>query len=315
MYRQEGIPANNAGIPYLEVFMPASTGCMNSVVAGVKDDLSDTLFELFAGLIYKTAGIKLNAQKKILLLSRLQKRLNALGLRGLEDYYKRVRSDDEERVMMLNCIATNTTTFFREKHHFDYLRKNVMPELLSKKAQNKAVRIWSAGCSTGEEPYSIAITLREALSGSSGPGHDPWDSWDIKVLATDISTRVLEDAEAGIYELDQVPESMLAGDVAQYFLKGKGENVGKVRVKDFLREVIRYRRLNLKDDVYPFSNAFDVIFCRNVMIYFDDAMKEHVLSRFHHHLAPGGYLFLGHSETMLNKGRFSPAFITVYRKQ
>ncbi|MBF0558035.1 MAG: protein-glutamate O-methyltransferase CheR [Nitrospirae bacterium] len=276
--------------------------------------LSDTLFALFSELIYKTAGIKLNARKKVLLLSRLQKRLNALGLRRFEDYYKRVKSDDEERIIMLNCIATNTTTFFREKHHFDFLRNNIMPELLVKKAQNKTIRIWSAGCSTGEEPYSIVITLCEALT-NSARCHEPWNGWDIKVLATDISTKVLENAELGIYELDQVPGHMAAGDMARYFLKGNGENAGKVKVRDYLGEIIRFRRLNLKEEVYPLSNVFDVIFCRNVMIYFDDEMKEHVLSKFHHHLVPGGYLFLGHSETIFGKNKFNPAFITVYRKQ
>lgn len=268
--------------------------------------LSDEIFSLFQSLIYTTAGIRLSSQKKSLLSSRLIRRLKKLGIDSLYEYYRKVKDDNDELVEMLNCISTNTTKFFREKHHFEYLKNKVIPELLKSKVDERIIRIWSAGCSTGEEPYSIAITLREALGDMHG--------WDIKILATDISTKVLDAAQSGIYEYEAVSD-MPEDIVYRYFLKGTGENIGKIKVKDFLRDMIRFRRLNLKDRAYPFKRNFDVIFCRNVMIYFDEGMKQHVISIFHRHLSDSGYLFLGHSETMLGSdGLFKPVFITVYRK-
>lgn len=267
--------------------------------------LSDDVFGLFQNLIYTTAGIRLCNQKKDLVSSRLLRRLKKLGIDSFHEYYKRVKDDSDELVEMLNCIATNTTHFFRENHHFEYLKNKIIPELLTIKSSEKTIRIWSAGCSTGEEPYSIAITLCEVLGDMRG--------WDIKILATDISTKVLDIAQKGIYEYEAVLE-MPEDVVHRYFLRGTGENIGKIKVKDFLKEMIRFRRLNLKNRVYPFKRKFDVIFCRNVMIYFDEDMKQHVLSMFHRHLSDGGHLFLGHSETMLGNNRFKPVFITVYRK-
>ncbi|MEW6739364.1 MAG: CheR family methyltransferase [Nitrospirota bacterium] len=260
---------------------------------------------MFQNLIYTTAGIRLSSQKKGLLSSRFLKRLKKLGIDSLHEYYRKVKDDNDELVEMLNCISTNTTHFFRESHHFEYLKNKVIPELLRIKSSEKTIRIWSAGCSTGEEPYSIAITLREALGDMRG--------WDIKVLATDISTKVLDAAQRGIYEYEAVSD-MPEGVVRRYFLKGAGENIGKVKVRDFLKDMIRFRRLNLKDGAYPFKRKFDVIFCRNVMIYFDESMKQHVLSMFHRHLSDSGHLFLGHSETMLGSNGFKPVFITVYKK-
>lgn len=293
-------------------------GCtISDEQAGRKSELSDALFARYAELIYSTAGIKLSSQKKVLLLSRLQKRINMQGLRNLEEYYSLVREDEEERVLMLNCISTNTTKFFRENHHFEYLMGKVVPELVVKKAQERTLRIWSAGCSTGEEPYSIAVSVSKALSGLPVHGNFAacqYGGWDVKVLATDISTRVLEKAQDGIYDLEQIPGEMQGSGLPTYFLKGSGENAGKIMVKEFVKEVVRFRRFNLKEDSYPFRGLFDVIFCRNVMIYFDDGMREHVLERFHRHLSPDGYLFLGHSETMHGQGRFKPVHITTYRK-
>ncbi len=267
--------------------------------------LSDEIFGLFQNLIYKTAGIRLSSQKKGLLSSRLLRRLKKLGIDSLHEYYRMVEDDSDELVEMLNCISTNTTHFFRENHHFEYLKNKTMPELLRIKSSEKTIRIWSAGCSTGEEPYSIAITLCEALGDMRG--------WDIKVLATDISTKVLDAAWSGIYEYEAVSD-MPEDIVRRYFLRGTGENIGKVKVRDFLKDMIRFRRLNLKEGAYPFKRKFDVIFCRNVMIYFDEGMKQHVLSMFHRHLSDSGYLFLGHSETMLGSNGFKPVFITVYKK-
>ncbi len=273
-------------------------------------DIDNDLFRLFADLIYGTSGIRLNINKKTLLVSRLGKRLKVCGIRSFQEYYQRVKNDNEELVEMLNCISTNTTKLFREMYHFQFLRNTVMPELLRRNAREKIIRIWSAGCSTGEEPYSIAITVLEALKHNN---IRPWD-WNVRILATDISTQVLRTAQNGNYEIEQLPDDLPPDMVSAYFLKGVGPNEGCIRVKDFVRDIVRFRRLNLKDGTYPFKRKFDAIFCRNVMIYFDEKMKRHVLSNFHYYLAANGYLFLGHSETMLGRDQFVPVHITAYRK-
>jgi chemotaxis protein methyltransferase CheR len=290
---------------------------MSTDVSDAKCEISDELYELFAGHIYTIAGIKLNRQKKILLQSRLQKRLKALNLRTYQEYYERVLADENECSLMLNCVSTNTTKFFRENHHFDYLMNTVIPGLLKEKVNEKIIRIWSAGCSTGEEPYTIAMTVYDAMAGGLDPGlplRDRFSGWDIKILATDISTRVLDTARAGIYDRDQLPESMQHDGMARFFLNGIGGNSGKIKVKDFVADIIRFGQLNFKDSSYPFHRPFDVIFFRNVMIYFDDAMKNHVISKFHQHLAPEGHLFLGHSETLFDRTMFQQVSLTVYRK-
>lgn len=304
-------------------------------------EIDNELFSLFSDLIYRTSGIKLNTQRKILLSSRLAKRLKKLGINGFYNYYRRVKSDEGELIEMLNCISTNTTNFFREKHHFEYLKNRVIPELIKNKSQNplsppftsasggsgmgglpeeKTIRIWSAGCSTGEEPWSIAIAVCEALKQipSNPPllkgGRVDLGGWDIKILATDISTKALEIAQAGIYEYKDISGDLSKDMIGNYFLRGASKNEGMVKVKDFMKDMIRFRRLNLKDDIYPFKKSFDVIFCRNVMIYFDKNMKYHILVNFHKHLSSYGHLFLGHSETIFDMKQFSPVSTTVYRK-
>ncbi|MGD1076437.1 MAG: protein-glutamate O-methyltransferase CheR [Thermodesulfovibrionales bacterium] len=272
-------------------------------------EISDEVFFLFSELIYRTSGIKLTLVKKGLLIARLLKRLKLLGIKGFYDYYHRVKSDDLELVEMLNCISTNTTTFFRENHHFEYLRNIVVPEFLKKKRE-RTLRIWSAGCSTGEEPYSIAVALLEALRLHT---LQP-ENWDIRILATDISTKALETAETGIYEAEQLPEDLATDLAKRYFLRGIGEDAGKIRVKEPVRDLVVFRRLNLKDRELPFRRTFDAVFCRNVMIYFDEGMKRHVLSLFHRNVSHAGYLFLGHSETIIDKEEFKPVYITVYKK-
>ena len=292
-------------------------------------DISDEVFTLFSELIYKTSGIKLTSVKKGLLVSRLHKRLKKLDITEFYNYYRRVAKDNEELVEMLNCISTNTTTFFREEYHFEYLRNTVLPGLL-KNNKEKTIRKWSAGCSTGEEAYSIAITVHEALRQCQGTDRQVTRSYpcavtcsqpvvnqsgmEIIILATDISTQALEIAQAGIYEEEQIPDSLPPDLIKRYFLSGVAENSGKIKVKDFIMHAIRFRRLNLKDMTYPFNNEFDIIFCRNVMIYFDGGMKGHVLSHFQRHLREKGHLFLGHAESMLGEEIFKPVFITVYQK-
>lgn len=276
--------------------------------------MSDELFQRFARLIYDVAGIQLSDQKKTLVVTRLQKRLRELGLNSYEEYFQHIKEDDNEFVLMLNSITTNTTKFFRENHHFEFLKNTLLPQLFQHKRANREIRIWSAGCSTGEEPYTIAISLFEKLKTLTG-GYDltdPCRGWDIKILATDISTKVLATAQAGNYAAGTLQEDLPEALLKTYFDRSAS---GSYIIKDFVKQLIRFRRLNFKDQSYPFKKSFDLIFCRNVMIYFDETMKQHVLGRFHHHLAPHGHLFLGHSETMFGNKLFSPVHITVYRKQ
>jgi chemotaxis protein methyltransferase CheR len=289
---------------------------MPDLTSNDNPQISDELFQLFAKLIYDFAGIRLSDQKKTLVTSRFQKRLRALGLSSYNDYYKRVKSDEDERIMMLNSITTNTTKFFRENHHFEYLREVLIPALVESRRANKEIRIWSAGCSSGEEPYSIAISVFEAFRDLfPDSAADPLCGWDVKILATDISTNVLGTAQRGLYSMEQIPAGIPKGVLQSYFLKGNDSYSGMVTVKDFLKKIISFRRLNFKDAAYPFARKFDLIFCRNVMIYFDEAMKSHVLKKFHGHMPQDGHLFLGHSETMFGNNLFSPVHITVYRRQ
>ncbi|HAM53279.1 MAG TPA: hypothetical protein DCP92_22230 [Nitrospiraceae bacterium] len=273
-------------------------------------EISDEVFSLLSGLIYETSGIKLTLVKKGLLIARLFKRLKVLGVKGFSEYYQRVKNDAEELVEMLNCISTNTTLFFRETYHFEYLKEIVIPDFLKKKKE-KCIRIWSAGCSTGEEPYSIAVAANEVLKRSIPA---PCAHWELKILATDISTTALKTAHTGIYERNQLPDDLPADLAGRYFLRGIKENVGKIKLKDFVKESVSFRKMNLKDPTYPFQRTFDAIFCRNVMIYFDEDMKNHVLAMFYRHLRDDGFLFLGHSETMIGKEMFKPVYITVYKK-
>ena len=182
-----------------------------STTSNGNPQISDDLFKLFAKLIYDFAGIRLTDQKKTLVTSRFQKRLRTLGLASYSDYYKMVKANEDERVLMLNSITTNTTNFFRENHHFEYLRETVIPELLQTKHCKKEIRIWSAGCSSGEEPYSIAISVCEAFRDAypNADPNDPFCGWEIKILATDISTKVLAAAQSGVYGLEQIPAGQL----------------------------------------------------------------------------------------------------------
>lgn len=280
---------------------------MESQILNLKNSdfkLSDELFSLLADLIYRASGIRLLPNKKSLLVSRLLKRIRYLNLEGFYDYYQLVKRDYSELITMLNCVATNTTKFFREEYHFKFLQEICIPELSKK----RYINIWSAGCSTGEEVYSIAISVCEAMAKikSLKP--------QVKILGTDISTYAIEFAKNGIYEEDQLPEHISELILKRYFLNGVGEYTGKVMVKEFLKKMVQFERLNLRDQCYHLPRNFDIIFCRNVMIYFSPEMKEHVISQFYSHLACDGYLFLGHSEVMLNRKGFVPVYISVYKK-
>lgn len=249
--------------------------------------LTDKEFELFKHLIYQQVGITLDAPKKTLLVSRLGKRLRDLHLSSYQAYYDCVKGKggEEELIKLLDLVSTNKTEFYREPVHFDFLRDQVLPEVQS----SKTLRIWSSASSSGEEPYTIAMSLSDAISDIN--------RWNIKILASDISTRVLAKAASGIYEEERV--SQLPNDlVKRHFLRGKGPQAGKLQVRPQVARLVTFRRINLMDPTFPIRSQLDVIFCRNVMIYFDRPTQAKLMEKFFRYLRPGGYLFIGHSESL-----------------
>lgn len=272
-------------------------------------DMTDAEFGALRDLIYKVAGISLGDNKKQLLVARLGRRLRMLGLATFAHYHQRLVAEDpggDEMREMLNCVTTNKTDFFRENHHFEYLRDHVLREAKERAARGgpRRLRIWSAGCSTGEEPYSIAMTLLDALGGTGG--------WDIKILASDLDTQVLATAEKGIYAQERVaslPESIKHA----HFLRGKGDSDGLVRVRPELQKLISFRRINFVETPWPIRTHFDLIFCRNVIIYFDRDTQRRLFERMREKVAPHGYLFVGHSENLFwLKDLFEPVHPTIY---
>jgi chemotaxis protein methyltransferase CheR len=267
--------------------------------------LNNDVFKLFRALVYRECGINLTDHKRAMFSSRLQKRLSQLGLTSFQDYYDRVVGGHSyaELTTMLDYISTNQTEFFREPHHFTFLRERVLPEL----AVDKTVRIWSTACSSGEEPYSIAMTLSDTIDSPS--------TWNCRILASDISTRMLAKAATGQYSHEKI-NSLSSDLVRRHFLLGKGSRRELVKIKPHIANMAVFRRINLMDDRYPIKSLLDVIFCRNVMIYFDRETQAKVLARLSRYLKPGGYLFLGHSETMQGiSDAFHYVAPTIYRKQ
>ena len=246
--------------------------------------LSDREMTRIVQFVYEKSGITLHDGKRALVVARLQKRLKALNLATYSDYLRYVEQDrsGEEIVALLDAIATNHTYFFREEQHFGILANRVVPEI---RAKRKPLDLWCAASSTGEEPYTLAMTLA---------GVQP--SIDFSIMASDISTKALKAAQAGVYKLEGVKD--LPNDILRkHFEKGMGESAGLVRVKQTLRDKVQYRRLNLLE-INSLDRTFDVIFCRNVMIYFDIAVQQRVVSMLERHLRPGGYLFISHSESL-----------------
>lgn len=267
-------------------------------------ELSDATFGKLRTLLKQRSGIDVGTHKRTLVYGRLVRRLRALGLPSFNEYLTLIEDPSSaESKEFLNSLTTNVTELFRESHHFEFLSQRVIPEA-QKRHGARRLRIWSAGCSSGEEPYSIAITLAEA---------DALAGWDTKILATDIDSDVLARAERGVYPLDKVEKLPRAAQ--RYFRRGEGKNLGWARAADELRERIRFRRLNLLGD-WPMQGQFDAIFCRNVVIYFDTATRERLVSRFADMLLEGGYLFMGHSESLTggSSDKLSPCGKTVYVK-
>lgn len=250
-------------------------------------------FARFQRLIHREAGIFLSEHKTALLTGRLSRRLRALGLRSFAAYYDYLLepANDGERRRMLDCICTNETHFFREPGHWEFLRANVYPQwraAAASKLRTRRIRAWSAACSTGEEPYSLAMDLLHHFPVESG--------WQIEILATDLSTKALASAQEGVWQLDracEIPRQFLK----EFMLKGVGAQQGFMKVGPAIRSLVEFRRVNLNAKAYPVSGFFDLIFCRNVLIYFDVPTKQAVLDRLLGHLASDGYLFLGHSES------------------
>lgn len=251
--------------------------------------ITDREFALFQGLILRESGIYLAPAKKALLVGRLTKRLRALGLTTFGAYYERIVEEDdrEERVEMLDRISTNETHFFREPRQFEFLERQVIP--VWKERGPRVLRIWSAGCSTGEEPFSLAMLLLRHFPPGSGR--------QIEILATDISTRVLARAEAAVWPVDKAPEIPLEYRKA-FMLRGTASQEGKMKAAPELRALVRFERLNLNEERYPVRGPFHLIFCRNVLIYFQAETKLKVIHRLLDLLSPDGLLFLGHAESL-----------------
>jgi chemotaxis protein methyltransferase CheR len=241
-------------------------------------------FARVRALIYKQAGISLGESKQEMVYSRLARRLRAKGLSTFEEYLDGLESgrDNEEWVAFTNALTTNLTSFFREAHHFPILAAR----LLSRKA---SLSIWCSAASTGEEPYSIAMTACEAFGTLTPP---------VTIIATDIDTNVLETAANGVYPLERI-DKMAQDRVKRFFQRGKGERSGLVRVRPELRQLVSFKPLNLLAGSWPVSGPFDVVFCRNVMIYFDKPTQGKILSRFVPLMKPDGLLFAGHSENFM----------------
>ena len=249
--------------------------------------ITDKEFGQFQRLIYEQVGITLSDQKQTLIVSRLGKRLRDLELPSFQAYYDYVNSEggQEELTQLLDLVSTNKTDFFREPGHFEFLRDRIIPE----RKECRSLRIWSSASSSGEEPYTIAMTLYDAVSNP--------DQWDFKILASDISTRVLAKAASGIYDEERIA-NLPTELVRRHFLRGKGQHSGKVKVRPQVSSMVVYRRINLMNSSYPIRTPLDVIFCRNVMIYFDRQTQTDLMKKFHRYLKPGGYLFIGHSESL-----------------
>lgn len=266
-------------------------------------------FRTIAAALFEDAGITLPDSKEPLVYSRLAKRLRALRLSSFADYCALITSaeGEEERRHMLAALTTNVTRFFREPHHFDHLKTEVLPKLIAKAERGERVRIWSAGCSIGQEPYSIALTIL-----SIAP-HAP--NLDIKILATDIDPNVIRDAKAGVYPAaagENIPPDLRR----KFFPSTEGRNGGSIAASDEVKSLIAYRELNLNGPSWPMQGPFEVIFCRNVVIYFDEPTQQVLWGRFEKLLTPDGVLYIGHSERVSGPAldRFSSEGITTYRR-
>ncbi len=271
--------------------------------------LSQSEFKIISDYIQQNVGIQMPESKKIMVQSRLMHRLRTLKLSNYSEYIDYVFNKDKsgnELTIMIDSLTTNKTEFFREADHFSFMTDSVLPDMINK--GRRSIKLWSAGCSSGEEPYTLSIVLKEFMRTHPGTlsGFD--------LLATDISTKVLDKAVNGIYDLEET-DGMSYEMKKRYFLKSRNPEEKLVRVKPEIRSCVTFRQLNFMDSSYPVSDVFNIIFCRNVLIYFDKPTQENIISKFLRHLEIGGYLFLGHSETIFGMDLpLETVAPTVYKK-
>jgi chemotaxis protein methyltransferase CheR len=269
--------------------------------------LSEADFQRVSEMVYRHCGINLRDGKKLLVQARIAKRLRLGEFHSLSDYLDHVISDSggHEFAMLIDAMSTNLTSFYREPDHFQYLAKTALPELAREKPNGGRLRLWSAGCATGEEPYTLAMTALDAIPDAG--------CWYIKILATDISTKVLGIAQAGFYGKTRV-EALPAGYRQRFFQPRSLDGDEGFIVSPDVRQMIRFNHLNLVEN-WPFSGPFQFIFCRNVMIYFDKPTQQRLVNRFWDMLAPGGALFTGHSESLTGiEHKFQYIRPTIYGK-
>ncbi|MGC8802758.1 MAG: CheR family methyltransferase [Bacteroidales bacterium] len=254
--------------------------------------LSDEDFKCLSEFIYREYGIKLPPAKKVMLQGRLQKRLRELDITSFREYVDYVFSEQgqDEVIHMIDVVSTNKTDFFREPVHFEFLAQEIVPLFARTTELRYPMKIWSAGCSSGEEPYTVAIVLMEC--------REKYPTLDFQILGTDVSTRILQTALDAIYKENRI-EGIPLQILKKYFLRSKDRTNPTVRLIPEIRRKVSYMRLNLMESVYPVPDMYDVIFCRNVLIYFDRPTQERVINKLCMYLKPGGYFFLGHSESIM----------------
>lgn len=272
-------------------------------------ELLDNEFTAISELVLEKAGINLHTGKKELVRARLGNIIRNGNFGTFSNFFEHTIQDQSgnELVRLLDAISTNLTYFFRESMHFNFMAEAFLPEIISSRANSRPnrLRIWSAGCSTGEEPYSIAMTLLDHLPSIN--------SMDVKILATDLSTRVLKVASKGVYN-DEKVSGVPFKTIKKYFKKGHGSAAGSYLVKNSVKRLVTFRRLNLID-AFPFNGPFDLIFCRNVMIYFNKDTRQQLVERFYKIIREKGYLFMGHSESLsLINNNFRYVQPTIYKK-
>lgn len=263
------------------------------VASAHEEGLSHADFERLRTLIYAESGINLGADKKTMLEIRLRRRLKSLGISSLADYCDQFLGTEGSRqgelIHLIDVVTTNKTDFFREAGHFDYLVSKALPDLAARNGSQRMSLVWSAGCSTGEEPYTLAMILNEYAAASPG--------FRFSVLATDISTEVLAKARMGIFRSELVRPVPVALQ-RKYFMRSRDRESDLVRVVPELRALVDFRRMNFMDDNFDLPQSPEIIFCRNVIIYFDRPTQERLLRKLTSQLAPGGYFFAGHSESL-----------------
>lgn len=275
---------------------------VNNEFKGREFEFNDSDFSAIKSAIYDKSGINLTDNKKSMVYARLSKRIRQLNLNTFAEYVSFLSTSSDEKLLLVDMLTTNVTSFFRENHHFQEVKDNI-DELRKVGQLPETLTIWSAGCSSGQEPYSIAITLNQHFGKNSG----------FKIHATDISPEILGKAQRGVYDINEV-KNIDQALLKKYFMKGGGQNSNRAKVKDFLKDNIQFSILNLMEPIH-FDCQFDVIFCRNVIIYFDKETKVELLKKYHALLKPNGLLMLGHSENIFGvESYFKSCGKTVFRK-